>query len=268
MEGLYLYCIRQRTDARLSCSVSGIDGRHEVTTIPYRDLEAVVSEVSLEEFGSEAIQTKAREDLNWIKEKAIAHQSVIEEAMRADKEIISLIPMRFGTIFKGEDSLKESLDEHYAQFKATLEKVKGKQEWSLKLYLADRKKLEQAIKEASDSIREKENQIASLTEGMSYFVEKELEELVRKETDRAMGNIQKDVMERLAVFGAEVKEGKILGKELTGRPEPMVLNVSHLIEKEKLPYWKVEAEKIREEIKTKGLSLEYSGPWPAYNFVS
>ena len=56
MKGFYLYCIRPKTDSKFSAK--GISGG-EVYTVPYQDLEAVVSDVSLEEFGSEEIQKKS-----------------------------------------------------------------------------------------------------------------------------------------------------------------------------------------------------------------
>jgi len=59
-----------------------------------------------------------------------------------------------------------------------------------------------------------------------------------------------------------------LDKELTGRREPMVLNSAYLIPREKIENFKKEAEGLNQEIQAKGFYLEYSGPWPVYNFTS
>ncbi len=53
MEGLYLYCIREKTEGVPAIPIKGIDGKGEVFTIVYREVEAVVSNISLEEFASE-----------------------------------------------------------------------------------------------------------------------------------------------------------------------------------------------------------------------
>jgi len=100
VQGLYLYGIRESLDRPFPLAAKGIDGKQEVFTIACQGLEAVVSKVSLEEFDSRTIQIKAQEDLNWIKEKAFAHERVVEEAMRKKDKILSLIPMSFGIIFK------------------------------------------------------------------------------------------------------------------------------------------------------------------------
>jgi len=146
MEGLYLYCIRKRIDTPSSFSAKGIDEKHVVTTIAFQELEAVVSDVSLEEFASEEIQKKAQEDLKWIKEKAIAHEKVIEEVMRRNDKVLSLIPMRFGAIFKDLTSLEEALKKDYSKIKEVLERIQGRQEWSVKIYIKDKKIFEQVIK--------------------------------------------------------------------------------------------------------------------------
>jgi len=60
MEGLYLYCIREKIEDAPVISERGIDRNGEVFTLAYRELEAVVSKVSLEEFKSEEIQKKPK----------------------------------------------------------------------------------------------------------------------------------------------------------------------------------------------------------------
>lgn len=267
MEGLYIYCVRKRGDTFSPFSSKGIDEGGRVFVFPFRELEAVVSRVSLKEFDSKEIQIKAQEDLRWIKEKAVTHEKIIGEAMGDDKENVGIIPMRFGTVFKGEKSLEEALDKHYERFKATLERLKGKKEWGVKVYITDKKRLEQVIKEKNESIKEKEKEIASLPEGMAYFMEEEIKELLSKEMDKELVKMREDLFERFKRDAEDACVGKILEKELTGRPEPMVLNASYLIKKEKVEGFKMRAFRLNKQLKTKGLGLEYSGPWPPYNFI-
>jgi len=268
MEGLYLYCVRKRINTPFPFSTKGIDEEHEVTTFAYQKLEAVLSNVYLEEFSSEEIQEKAQEDLSWIKEKALAHERVIEEAMRKDDEVLSLIPMRFGTIFKDKERLEETLNKDYSRLMEVLERIRGKQEWSVKIYLKDRGKLERVIKEKNESIIEKEKEIASLPEGMAFFMEEELKEVISRELEKELNNMVEDFFESLGKQAVDLKKCKVLGKELTGRGEPMVLNAAYLISEEKIEDFKKEAQRLNQEIQANGFYLEYKGPWPAYNFTT
>jgi len=267
VEELYLYCLRERTESAPAISTKGIDGKGEVFVFPYRELEAIVSN-SPEEFTSEEIQKKAQEDLNWIKEKAVAHEKVIEQAMGKDNEALSLIPMRFGTIFKDATSLEESLDENYSKIREVLQRIRGKQEWSVKVYLKDKRLIERRVKETNEAIKEKEKEIASLPEGMAFFMEEELKEAISKELDRELNNIVDVLFEGLEKHTAESVKCKILEKELTGRQDPMVLNAACLICEEEIEDFRKEAEDLNQKIQAEGFCLEYSGPWPAYNFTS
>jgi len=267
MEGLYLYCIREKTEDAPVISAEGIDGEGKVFTLAYRELEAVVSKVSLEEFSSEEIQKKAGEDLSWIKEKAIIHVKIIEEAMRRDDKVLSLIPIKFGTIFKEKAGLEKTLNEDYPRIKEVLDRIRDKQEWSVKVYLRDRKKLEQIIKEKNEAIKEKEEEITSLPEGIAFFMEGELEEIISKEVNKELDNIVEDLFKSLGKQAVDSVRNKVLEKDLTGRREPMVLNSVYLIPKGKVENFKKEAEGLNKEILAKGFYLEYSGPWPVYNFT-
>ena len=268
MQGLYLYCIREKTKGAPVISERGIDGKGEVFTLAYRELEAVVSKISLEEFTSEEIQKKAQEDMSWIKEKAIIHEKIIEEAMKVDDKVLSLIPMRFGIIFNDRERLEKTLSQDYSSIKEVLERIKDKQEWSVKVYLKDRKKIEQAIKEKNEVIKEKEKEIASLSEGMAFFMEQELKDVISEEMDKELDNIAEDLFESLSKQAVASVKSKILDKELTGRREPMILNLACLVPKKKIENFKTEAQCLNEQIQSKGFYLEYSGPWPVYNFTS
>jgi len=268
MEGLYLYCIREKIEDAPGISVKGIDEKGEVFILVHGQLEAVVSKVSLKEFSSEEIQKKAQEDLNWIKEKALLHQKVIEEAMKKNDKLLDLIPMRFGIIFKEEAKLKQTIDKDYTKIKETLERIRGKQEWSLKVYLKDKEKFEEVVKEKNPLIKEKEKEITNLPEGMAFFMEEELKEVIFKEVDKDLNDFVEVVFEDFKKQAMDSVKNKILEKELTGKPEHMILNAAYLIPEEKVENFKKEAEILNQKIQEKGIYLEYSGPWPLYNFTS
>ena len=267
MEGLYLYCIREKTENTSAISTKGIDGKGEVYALPFQKLEAIVSKVPLEEFASEEIRRKAQEDLNWIKEKAVIHEEVVEEALKKSGKILNLIPMRFGTIFQDKVRLEETLKKDYSKIMEVLKRIRGKQEWSVKLYLGDREKFKQTIKKTNETIIEKEKEIASLSEGMAFFLEEQLKEVIAKEVEKEVNKTREGVFESLKKQAVTAVKNKILGKELIGRQEPMVLNASYLVLEEKMEDFKKEAEDLNHEMQGKGFFIEYSGPWPAYNFI-
>ncbi len=262
-KGFYLYCIREKGNSEFSAE--GIGGG-KIFAIPYQDLEAVVSEVSLEEFGSEEIQKKAQEDLNWIKEKAQIHEHVIEQAMRAGSNLISVIPMKFGTIFKTEKSSKDCLRKNYQQFKDSLEKLRGKQEWGAKVYLKE-DVFKKTIEDKNEIVLAKKKEIESMPKGVAFFAQKQIDEIVNQEKDKELERITEDIYENLGQLAFSKNKDKLLEKDFMGRPEEMVLNAFYLIEDSKLDLFQKKAEELKGKYNPIGLKVEMSGPWPSYHFA-
>lgn len=265
MSGLYIYCIRQK-NAPSSFPIKGFDNINSIFTIPHGEIEAVVSWVSEEEFNSEEIKIKAQENLSWIKEKIMIHERVTECAMKKNSSLLSIIPMKFGTIFTEEKKLIEMLEKHYELFKSTLDKLEGKEEWSLKVYLSDKKQFDEKIKSESEIIKETEKKIAGLSEGLAYFHESELKELIAEESEKKLNEIKENIFEEMKLFAEEAKQCKLLQKEITGRAGTMILNSAYLIKTEMVNKFVLRAKHKNKELNPKGLILEFFGPWPPYYF--
>lgn len=264
-KGFYLYCVRSKNDRKFSAK--GIGGG-KISVIPYQNLETIVSEVSLTEFGSKGIQKKAKEDLGWIKEKAQIHEQVIEEAMKKGGEIIPVIPMKFGTIFKTKENLLKTFEKHYSNFKKTLEDLTGKQEWAVKVYVIDKEKFAEEIKRKDEEVKKLKEGAASEPEGVKYFLEKRIDEEVSKKISEKLDIYIKDIFQIFYHFS--VKEpviNKLLPEELTGKGREMISNVSYLVQKERLDEFQKTVKRLHDYYSSKGLWIEYTGPWPPYNFI-
>lgn len=268
VEGLYLYCFREKSKSPQTFSIKGINGEGKVFTFTYREIEAVMSKVSIDEFTSSEIQKKAQEDPNWIKDKVLIHEKVIEEAVKNNGKTLSAIPMRFGIIFKNIGSLEETLDKDYSRMREVLKRIRGKQEWGIKLYLKDKEGFEKEVSKKNEAIKKKQEQISALPEGMAYFVEGELKELMSSQMDKELNNVADFVFENITKYAVAKVKNKILEKELTGKQESMILNAAYLIPEEKVEEFKKEVGELSQKIQAERFYLEYSGPWPIYNFSS
>lgn len=244
----------------------GIDKRTPVSLIVYSDLEAVMSEVPLKEFASEEIERRASEDLRWIKEKAELHEKIIEKAMGKKKKI-SVIPMKFGTIFKTIEGLNSTLKKNYLKFKKILKRLKDKQEWSVKVYLRSPEALREEIKNRNPEVQSLQASLNSLPEGIAYFKEKEIEELINSKLKEILDTHKELFFSNLKKYAVSSNRGKILEKELTGHSYPMVLNAIFLVPGPRIGDFKNRLKELSQEAGPKGFYFEYSGPWPPYNFI-
>jgi hypothetical protein len=268
MKGLYLYCLRERTENPEPIGVPGIDGSNTVRLFPFRALDAVVSEVPLDEFASEEIQKRAREDIDWIKEKSLAHQSVITESSHVSGRTVCVIPMRFGAIYKSSANLEQALTDSYASLCGLLEELRGKQEWSVKIYLTDPNALDAAVCQANESILQRKEEMAGLPEGLAFFMEQELEEAIGRERKREIQRLREETFLSLAGVTSDARAMEVLGKELTGRNAPMVFNAACLVEGNALAGFRDAVAGQKEALRPKGLSLECTGPLPPFSFSS
>lgn len=268
MRGFYLYCLREQTGTAEPVGVPGVDGENTVRLFPFRELEAIVSEVSVDEFASEEVQRKAREDIDWIKEKSLAHQRVIVESAQAAGRNVCVIPMRFGAIYKSRDNLKKALSENYGSMCRLLEELRGKQEWSVKVYLVDRNALDTALCRVNRSIQLKKEEIERQPEGLAFFMEQELEEAIARERETAIQRLCEEVSHSLAGVASASRQMELLGKELTGRGQPMVFNAAYLVEDNMLLAFQDGVASQEEALRPEGLRLECTGPLPPFSFTT
>jgi len=264
----YLYCLKDKNRSKFS--LKGMD-KKRVYTLGYKNIEAVLTEVNSKEFESQKVKAKLEKDLKWTEEKVRNHQAIIEEVMKAS----TVIPLKFLTLYKTEEKVKKVLEEKYNEFRELLDKLRGKEEWGLKVYVIDKEKLAEAIKKEDEELIKMEKEITEKPEGVGYFFEKKIEERIREKLDEQLDSYTKEIFDILGHFSAEKPVvNKLLPVELIGQNEglaqkEMILNVSYLVLKEKVEEFQKTIKRIHHHVYfPKGLWLEYSGPWPPYSFVN
>jgi hypothetical protein len=264
--GLYLYCIRLKCNETIEVHKT-MSGDEKVQILPFMDLEAIISEVSIEEFSSAEIQKKAEEDLEWIKGKAQIHEEVIEQAMRTSASVlIPVIPMQFGVIFKTKEKLQETLYNNLEKFRKSLEYLSGRQEWGVKAFL-DQKVFEGFIETGNEELLAKKREAEALPKGLSFFAKKKVASTIDEIKERELDKIIIEIYESLAESGVSLHKGKILDKDFTLMTEEMILNGFYLIDESRLNEFKGKAEEFREKFNMQGIKIEMSGPWPSYHFI-
>ena len=266
-EGYYVYGIVRGDAGPLDISppgegLAGIDPDYPVYTTSYRAIQAVVSKVSLQEFGPQVLE-KNLNDLSWLEAKARAHQGVLE-AVLADRVVI---PMRFCTIYRSEDGIQQKLSQYYDHFVADLAHLEGKQEWGVKVY-CDCETLALQVERVSDRVKALREEMEAKPEGAAYFLHKKVAEIQAQEVERVSGEYAQRFHDRLSGLAEEAVVNPLQGPARAGREEMMILNGAYLVSDERLAAFRTGLERLGEEGKDIGFSYEITGPWPPYNFVA
>jgi len=262
--GYYIYGIMKNDGSQTIGRLpeKGIDPIYPVYALSHRAIQAVVSKVSLQEFGQQELEANFN-NIHWVDAKARFHLSVLETLL-ADGTVI---PMRFCTIYRSERRMQELMEQYYDKLLDTLARLDGKQEWGVKIY-CDSEALAQRIGEISDRVKELRTAIAQKSEGAAYFSKKKLEEVIAAEIERISDEYAQLSHNRLSSHAAEAVINSLQDKKITGRKEEMILNVAYLVTDEQLAAFRAELESLEKEYGDLALSYEITGPWPPYNFVA
>lgn len=232
----YAYCIgekqafpelaRHRKPVPME-STHGISG-NQVFLYPASDLAIIVSEHN----PSETLSQKAGVD----------HARVIADCFRHS----TVLPFRFGTVFNDDESLRKSIRSNQRQFMSNIDKLRGKTEMHLKVFVDDCCGRENARHQPTETV------------GRQYLTN--LRETAARQRERqTRARAVSFQMHRLFLPQDE---------EVTCRlteSGKMLLDISHLIERKYV-------ERYQNKFATtsammRECHMQLSGPWPPYHFV-
>jgi hypothetical protein len=232
----YAYCIsekqafpalaRHRKPVPLE-TVLGVSG-NQVFLYPASDLAVIVSEHNPQE----ALNQKSGVD----------HARVIADCFRHS----TVLPFRFGTVFHDDEMLRKSIRSNQRQFLGNIDKLRGKTEMHLKIFVDD------------CCGREIEKHLASESVGRAYLSNlRENASRARERQTRARAvSFQ---MHRLFLPLDEEVSCRLMDN---GK---MLLDIAHLIDRKCVERYHnkfASTSAIMRECQ-----MQLSGPWPPYHFV-
>jgi hypothetical protein len=232
----YAYCIgekqafpelaRHRKPVPLE-SIHGLSG-NQVFLYPASDLAIIVSEHN----PSEALSQKAGVD----------HARVIAECFQQS----TVLPFRFGTVFHDDESLRKSIRSNQRQFMSNIDKLRGKTEMHLKIFVEDCCGRETARCPSAETVGQQ--YLTNLRESAARQRERQTRaRAVSFQMHRLFLPLDEEVTCRLTESGK------------------MLLDIAHLIERKYI-------ERYQNKFATtsammRDCQMQLSGPWPPYHFV-
>ncbi len=255
--GIYLYCFT-RTDPALPLAGVGVDATHQIFRHSCRDVTAVISEVSLEEFCGPDAEARLQ-DLSWVAPRARRHEEIIETVMRH----APVLPVRLGTIFSSLHSLTSRMQRHHDAVARFLDEVTDRDEWVIKGIINMEKAKDAAIAAA---LSEKAEQLNALSPGLRYLKEQRIRKTSEKEFHLWLGGILNSMNNELKSYAIDLCERRLQTRDVTGSDHEMVANWAFLVPREKVRDLMTRINTINSAYESEGLFLELSGPWPPFSF--
>lgn len=256
---LYLYCLATQQCRPLMQELTGVDVRYPVTALEDEanqdNVVAVIGEVDPAEFSEENLRT-----ISWLGSRAQRHEAVVAQVMGAS----SVLPVKFGTLFRSHNSLKAFLAQHHLAIVQALNSLQGKTEWSVKGYLVE----EQARPIVVAADLEIQSQLAAMSPspGARYIQQRQLEIKTEAAIRTWLARANEQLKSTLVQHAMASTELRCHSSAVTGRPARMAFNTSFLLDESAFSHFRAAFSEQQLKYQGSGLTFELQGPWPPYNF--
>lgn len=261
---LYLYCVIERGTAahRLleQGRVPSPEPGEPLLPIQVGGLVAVVSRVPASMFAEEPLNAKLA-DLAHAAPLALRHYETIRGLQPLAP---ALVPTALGAVFRAEKGVVGLLRKRDAHFHDLLDRVRGKQEWGLKVF-RDAPRFLKATEARAQELRALRAKAAAKGPGQAYLLRKQQERALVREAERLTAQTLDALLERLAKLSAALHVDELPDVQ-QGSPA-LVLKVAALVDKEQVQRFQEEIARLGESYRALGLTLELDGPWAPYSFV-
>lgn len=228
----------------------------DVTILTAGKLGAFYSAVDAVEYSQPVIDARSK-DVEWLGAIGYRHQSVMNALMHGG----TVIPLRAFTLFANESSLRAHLQQNERVFESILQRIDGKQEWTLRIEF-DPERWSDALVRRVDSLRAISGEASKAPQGKAYLLRKKLDEekkrASREAEEQVVREVERAVLEKLAC--ETVAESRV---ERSGAfPQIDVLinrdEESRLVELR---------DALNRQYEGDGITIALTGPWPPYSFA-
>ena len=210
------------------------------------------------------MKDRIENDPKWLENNLRFHHNTIVKAGSGG----SVIPMKFGMLFKTKHSFETMLKTYYREYKTLLLNLKDKQELGIKVYL-DRKKIIEQLKSEDKELKYLERSKNKSAEGMRWYVERKIEAAVSKKLDGKIEICLAEIVKVLKHLAEKVAINDIsasYNEDTSGKD--IILNSACLVGIKDSKLFKEHLEKFLAKFHRSGFTIEITGPWPPYNFVN
>ncbi|MFJ6071812.1 GvpL/GvpF family gas vesicle protein [Streptomyces sp. NPDC093065] len=252
MTGLrYVYAVCRPFDAALQAQLTGVAG-DPPRLLPHGDLVAVVSHVPEADFSEEALRAHL-EDLDWLTATARAHQQIVD-ALTA---VTTPLPLRLATVFRDDSGVRQMLQEREAAFRRTLDRLNGRVEWGVKVFV-EAERTEQAGAEPA-------RPAPKPASGRDYLRQRRRQSRANEDLWSRAEEFATGLHASLSGRADDARLHAPQNPRLSGAAGRNVLNAAYLVGRDASEEFVEMVDRTKGD--APGIRVELTGPWAAYSFA-
>lgn len=251
----YVYCIVQTSSAApdLTDVPEGLPGTSPPRALPLApsppdNLWLVAADAPLPDYSGESIDAHLS-DLDWVGDRALAHERVVEHFAAAGP----VLPLKLFTLFSSDERAVQRLRERQEDIGHVLERIAGRVEWGVRILFQETKVKKAASQETPPVtgkgflLRKKEEQDGA----------RNLASRARAVVDRAYDDLARQAVAARR-HDPEAGEG---GARL-------LLDAAFLVPKGDGEGFEAAVQRWADQLAEHACDLTLTGPWPPYNFIA
>ncbi|MFG3256968.1 GvpL/GvpF family gas vesicle protein [Streptomyces sp. NPDC048172] len=243
----YVYAVTRPFDEPLPAALRGVDGTVPHTLL-HDGLLAVLSLVPEADFAEEPLRAHL-EDLDWLSGTARAHQDVVDALTR----LTCPLPLRLGTVYRDDEGVRRMLADGQERFQRTLDRLEGRVEWGVKVYVE-----RPAEPEPEPS--------AAPVSGRDYLRRRRNEVTARESALEDAERLADALHAALAREAEDVRLHRAQNPKLSGAPGRNLLNAAYLVPGARSEAFLELLDRLAAP--EPDVRVEVTGPWAPYSFAA
>lgn len=254
----YVYGI-VRSGFDVARAPAGIDGTM-IELAQSGKLGALVSRLDAATYGPAAIERNSG-DVSWLSPRAMAHDRVLTWA----QEHGGVLPMPMFSLWGSDDALRKMLADRHADFEHVFSRVEGADEFGVRIHRRD-DVLAKSLSDLDDDTRTLQKEAAAASPGQRYLLERKLEDHMKLAVRSAAKRMTRQIFDDLASLSRDAVARPLVADPST--PDvTLVLNAAFLVDRKRLDEFRARVGERVREFQPRGLTFDFTGPWPPYNFT-
>lgn len=215
-------------------------------------------EVDKQEFGDNLSQQL--EDLEWVKEQAVAHETTIQALLPFG----TVIPFKFGRIFENWERLRDKIKANQTFWEQEITRLRDKQEWSLKV-MADTKILEKHLQQNQAELKRESEEIEKSSAGKAFFLKKKQTEKTKEVLNQKLEEDAQHLLDKLQVLTEYLYLKQTSQAE--GNQGRLILNIVLLLKRD-VDFFEWVEQQLEPLVAHQAYHFLVAGPWAAYHFLT
>lgn len=242
-QGRFIYGFVRKSEHE-NIGAIGID-QGEVYTFPYRDIAALVSDLSFLQFDGLPKETLLR--------NLAVYQAVIENVMKSHY----IIPVKFGIMVQRQEEIKRILKKGYGQINTNLKEMENKIELDVAALWND---METVLKEIGEEegVKQLKEEAASKPPDQIFEVKINLGKMVKETLDKKRDKCASEILNILKKEAETHRSHDVMD-------DSMIMNGAFLIKKNNQKPFELKVDQLDKRFKS-AVNFRIIGPLPPYSF--